>query len=181
MNWEQQLEPKVGYEITEKDFALVNFIIKRNKLIWDEDLYSAGLLGLWKAAKSFNEGKGSFSNYAILVVGNELKMELYKRNFTKRNRDVKCEFVALNKQIKDSEGNGTEFGNIILTHEDDSTHLNCIDIMNLLSDDQKELVEMMVKGINQNKMAEIYGTSQASMSRKINKIRDIIRKEYMSC
>ena len=46
----------------------------------DEDIIQCGMLGLVKAAKGFDENKGSFSNYARQYIHGEIKKELRKRN-----------------------------------------------------------------------------------------------------
>lgn len=60
---------------------LIWWVINRKfpTLLHDEEVYQAGMIGLWKAGKKYDESRGSaWSNFAIKVIINEILMSLRK-------------------------------------------------------------------------------------------------------
>ena len=50
--------------------------IYRNK----DEFYQTGLIALWEASHSFNEGKGSFSNYAYTYIKGKMLTQMSQNN-----------------------------------------------------------------------------------------------------
>lgn len=46
----------------------------------EDEFYQTGLIALWEASQSFNEGKGSFSNYAYSYIKGKLLTQMSRNN-----------------------------------------------------------------------------------------------------
>lgn len=70
----------------EENQQLVWYVLHRyfSSLIEDEDIYQCGLIGLWKAAKGYNEQRGKFSTFAIRCIYTSIVEELRKRGAQKK-------------------------------------------------------------------------------------------------
>lgn len=78
-----QKDPKLKNEIIEMHIPLVIHTISNvlNKYICFEDNeYSIGLLALNEAIDKYNPDKGSFSNFAIMIIKNRIIDEIRKEN-----------------------------------------------------------------------------------------------------
>ena len=79
-------------ELIENNLALVHSCASRfrNKGIEYDDLYSAGCLGLIKAAKGFDRSRGfAFSTYAVPVILGEIKRLFREGGTVKVSRSIK--------------------------------------------------------------------------------------------
>ena len=76
----------------------------------DEDLVQVGMLGLCKAADTWDEDRSKFSTYAIRVIRNEIRMELGSRK--KRKGEV-----SLN-QLVSSEEDGICLNDVLVGDQD---------------------------------------------------------------
>jgi RNA polymerase sigma factor (sigma-70 family) len=65
-----------------------SFIGRYNLSAQFDQYYQAGLIGLWKAYKTFNPEKGQFSSYAHLLVRGGILQELRKEIKTKEREDI---------------------------------------------------------------------------------------------
>ena len=83
-------------QIVKDNIKLVYFVLKKLNLYKEiDDLYDIGLIGLCKAANSFDEKKGyTFSTYATFCIRNEILM--YRR---KRTNKVNINAISLNTPI----------------------------------------------------------------------------------
>jgi RNA polymerase sigma factor (sigma-70 family) len=60
---------------------LIWWVINRKfpTLVYNEEVYQAGMIGLWKAGKKYDEDRGAtWSSFAIKVITNEILMSLRK-------------------------------------------------------------------------------------------------------
>ncbi len=76
-------------KVIDDNIGLVKSIVNRFKVskFDQDDLMQAGLIGLWKAAYHFDEGKGyKFSSYAVKYILGSIKEELKNLNIIKVSR-----------------------------------------------------------------------------------------------
>jgi len=66
-------------ELAGQNVALVGFAIQRMGLTPDDDLVSAGYLGLIQAARAYRPERGRFSGYAVMAIRNEVSRHLKKQ------------------------------------------------------------------------------------------------------
>lgn len=68
-------------KLVEDNQKLVWFVIRRfYPTFWhDEDLVQTGMIGLIRAADTYDPEKGSFSHFAIVCIRNEMMMEFKRR------------------------------------------------------------------------------------------------------
>ena len=71
-------------ELFNENIKLAYYMAKKysNVKIEKEDLIQIALLGLWKAAKSYNSDKVKFNSYAGKVIQNEINYELRKKRIS---------------------------------------------------------------------------------------------------
>jgi RNA polymerase sporulation-specific sigma factor len=92
-------------ELVESNLRLVHSCAKRfkSKGIEYDDLYSAGCLGLMKAAKNFDEKRGfAFSTYAVPVILGEIKRLFRDGGTVKVSRSLKeksSKIIKLNEEM----------------------------------------------------------------------------------
>ena len=131
--------------------------IKEN---YKEDIISEGMLGLCKAADTFDESRGvRFSTYAAMCIRNAMLM------FIRKTSKHYPHEVSLNMVIgRDAEDSVLTLADVI---EDESQ-----------SEDEKQtpkdrrILREIRQGKKQREIGEIVGMSQAQVSRRIRKMRE---------
>jgi RNA polymerase sporulation-specific sigma factor len=119
---------------------------------FDEDMIQCGMLGLCKAADTYNDEKGKFSTYACTVIRNEIRIELTRREKYKHD-------VSLSTPVSDEEG--------VVTLEDQlSSQLDvdyCDDkgMLAELTDQERQVVMLRSKGYIQEEIATELGISRS--------------------
>ena len=90
-------------KLVEENQTLIHFVLRNHyKNLCDEkdensELFQAGRMGLWKAARSYDETKGAkFSTFAIYCI--KQSIALYLR---KRNNDNKKQMISLDEGLFD--------------------------------------------------------------------------------
>lgn len=144
-----------------------NWIRKINFIEYD-DLVSLCLVGLFKAAKSFNPDKGvKFSGYATFVTDNEIKLHM---RHTRRHRDQ----LSLDEPLSNDDGD-TITRLELIPLQDNAFHsvlLNeAMDEINKLKPRDRYLfIEVKIKGRGQKDVSKETGISQAHISRILRRI-----------
>ena len=158
--------------LVEDNMKLVYFIINKYypAFIHDEDLKQIGMLGLCKAAMTFDETKGLFSTYSFRVIKNEIGMEFRRR----RNLS---QTISLNYEIEGPDGNHSELINSIVG-DNDVDYFDFKAFYVRLAATDKAIVDARMNGQNQKKIAEILGVGQPCISRRINSIKQAWNKFY---
>lgn len=99
--------------LIEDNMRLVYFLINKYYPTFtnDEDIVQSGMLGLCRAAETWNEEKSVFSTYASKCILNEIKKELRERK--KHNGVLSLDYSQL-----DENGESNTFGDSIMGDED---------------------------------------------------------------
>lgn len=120
-----------------------------------EDLVQTGLMGIWKAKLQFNrQYKTKFSTFAYTCARNEILMLV--RKWSKFERE---DGPPLDEELVEDEQDFTE-----------KVELN--DMMDTLSRDEAELVELLLHGYNQKEIATMYDLSQPFISKMVHQLRN---------
>ncbi len=169
-------------------YLATNEVYKKNSSMNFEEILSAAMLGLVKAANRFDERKGfKFSTYAMSTMRGQIKNDYYhdKNRFIRKRNDnkeiyEKVSISSLNVTLpfnleKDVELIDTLPSNFEIDNEIAKLDLNIA--INKLEDLQKKVINLIFfEGKTQNEVAELLGTTQVQISRiksrAINSLRE---------
>lgn len=151
------------------NIGLVGMVLKRLNLnMQDEDLFSAGIIGLVKSVNSYDLDKGfKFSTYAPRVIRNEILMSLRKKTVPVAFSLDESFFMDDEDSVPYSEmiADDKDFVEEILFQHSIASNLMG------LSDRERRIIEMRIRGNKQREIGEVLGISQRRVSKIINKLR----------
>ena len=160
-------------EVSERLFAenvgLAYWYVKKffSQYFQDDDIKQEALLGLWRAAETFNaENKVKFSSYACKCMRNQILME-----FRKRKKQTEIEVIRLEDCILDNEDL-----RVYQMLEDSKSGIDasCIELMDYigrLPKKEQHIIKLKLEGSNQKEIGQAVGMSQPNCSRKLKKIK----------
>lgn len=148
-----------------------------------EDLVSAGNLGLCKAAIKFNKTLGfKFSTFAGRFIIGEMKQLVMgdKHNYKRKKGKYERVFIAsLNERVAEKETK--EKIELIEDFTDEFKDVDLKATFDIFGTEEKEILELYFNhGYTQKEIAEVYKTTQISISRKIRRCLNKL-KEAMWC
>lgn len=181
-SWAETLGPE-SYEtclrLFEDNIRLSYYLAERWKSsfppsMWDE-LVSEAMLGLWKAAVTFNPHKGTrFGSYGSTCINNQLRM-LYRT----RKKDFGKEVSIHSELVSDGGGDSFSFEDFLGYEPDMVAQIECKEALESLS--RQPILRMYyIDGLNQKQIAQIEGITQSYTSRKIRKAVARIRKDLFN-
>lgn len=135
-------------QLIEDNMNLVYYLIHKYYPTYanDEDIVQAGMLGLCKAADSFDESKSTFSTYASRCILNSIRMEF-------RSRKKHYGVLSLDYKVTDDEGSEVSFGDLCVGEEDvefiDTSKFN-----NQLTPKETELLDLLQQGLTSREIAK---------------------------
>lgn len=159
--------------------ALVYHVLKQMHLYSQlEDYYDVGMIGLCKAAKTFDNSKGSkFSTYACICIRNTILMDI-------RDQKRQCDYYSISLQTPV----GGEKDEILLEDTISDYELE-VDILNKeekmaliesirkLDNDDRQMIDLYFwKEMTQKEIARCLKMSQANVSRRIQRALNNLRK-----
>lgn len=159
--------------------ALVYHVLKQMHLYSQlEDYYDVGMIGLCKAAKTFDNSKGSkFSTYACICIRNTILMDI-------RDQKRQCDYYSISLQTPV----GGEKDEILLEDTISDYELE-VDILNKeekmaliesirkLNDEDRQMINLYFwKEMTQKEIARYLKMSQANVSRRIQRALNNLRK-----
>lgn len=139
-----------------------------------EDMKQEALMGLYKACKNFDESKGyTFSTYAAKSIKGEVLSYIEKQC---RSRRIigNLPTISLDALVEGEEGDlslAEVFG------REDPESIVWIFTDKRLDDRQKTICKLLSEGYNQREIGEKLGISGSMVSRHVQKIKEILRKE----
>lgn len=161
--WIREHSDYAKEQLVLNNVGIVTIVLKKlNLSVFDEDLFSTGLVGLVKAVNTFDASKGfKFSAYATQVVQNEIFMSFRKKRLlVSLSLDDPYNAGEENEILyRDMIADGKDFEEEIVTQ----MHFN--QVMGVLSKREKQVIFLRLDGKNQNQIAKICGISQAQVSR----------------
>jgi len=151
-------------QLIEDNMNLVYYLIHKYYPTYanDEDIVQAGMLGLCKAADSFDESKSMFSTYASRCILNAIKHEF-------RNRKKHQGVLSLDYPVSDDEGKEVSFGDLCVGDED----VEFVDLAGFndkLTPMEQEIVKLRKQGLTIHEIGKRIGREQSTVSRKLRKI-----------
>ena len=148
-------------------------IVKNNK----DDIVSEGMLGLIKAADTFDETKGyQFCTYAGLCIRNAMLMYIRKLN-KHWNKEISL-YASVGE---DSDGNLICYADIIRSDSEDFfdsyNKVLVKERIDKLPERDKEIIQAFLSGYKQKEIAAMIGVQQSSISRRIKRIKKKLKSE----
>lgn len=149
----------------------------------DEDLQQEALIGLWNAARTYNEDKNiPFAGYAVPCIRNQIRRTLHKRLTAKQQFDICLLSLDLNYSEDDDEctlydmlGDSEWYERTMestMVVEDTLKRL-----MAIITPSQKEtLIVWDACEYNYTEAAKILGVSKQCVYEKIKRIRKILER-----
>ena len=140
------------------NMKLVYFIISREypTYLHDDDIVQSGMLGLCKAAESYDETKSKFSTYAGRCIRNEINQEFIRRKAHSKNISLE---TKLNEDITIGD---------ILIGEDEMPYLDNETFYHQLSGLEKEFLTKYTMGYSPDEIAN-------SCDCNVQKVRKVLR------
>ena len=170
--WTDERSDYAKEQVVLNNTGLISYVLKSlNQNVLDEELYAIGIIGVCRAINEFDSSKGvRFDTYAVWAIRSEILHSFRKKRIVPAfSLDEPCELDNGEKvSYADMIADGKCF------EEDVIAGMQFKEIMNLLSDREREIISLRMDGKTQNEIAEICGISQAQVSR-------IIKAAYKRC
>lgn len=155
-------------ELIEDNINLVHFLIGKHYPTFsnDEDIIQSGMVGLCRAANTWDESKSKFSTYACQCILNEIKDEFRSRKKHHGN-------LSLDYEVNSDEGTVT-FGDLI-EGDLDIDFVDTEPVMDKLSPVEQDVFSLLTAGVSPNDIGKRYGLSKQRMNNIMRKIRLVWR------
>lgn len=154
----------VAFVFTRKFYSYANY---------KEDLLQEGYLALWKSCLNFNELKNfKFTTYACAAIANAMKT--YVKRVIKKHSTV----ISLNSVISDDgEGSEIHLEETLSDSADIEKDLILEDIMHKLPLKEQAILKRILEGYTQNQVAVLCHTSQPTVSRCLQRFKNLLLGE----
>lgn len=163
--WIEEHSDYAKEQVVLNNIRLIPYVLKSlNQNVLDEDLFAIGIVGLCKAINGFDASKGvKFNTYAVWAIRNEILVSLRKKRIILA--------FSLDETYKLDNRKEISYSDMIADskrfEEDVLADMQYEEIMNLLSDREREIVSLRMEDKTQYEIAEICGISQARVSKII--------------
>lgn len=170
-------------EYTQKDYEedqrISNWVFNKyfkKDYRFKDDLIQESLIRLWKNRAKFNEAKCKYSTWAVKVSITSMLMFFRKEKKYYNN-------LSLDYEFKRDDGDKMNFAEFIGINEIDTDKIDVkILFENVLKNKNEEeriIVDRMLKGFTQKEIAKEIGKSRASVSRKVSKFGNELKIEMV--
>lgn len=129
----------------------------------DEDIIQAGMLGLCKAADSWDESRGNFSTFAWCCIRNSIIDEFKQRT---KHQGV----LSLDYEVDGEDGDRVPFGSFVVGQED----VGYVDVeidVERLTPTQLKVFKLCKLGVPTNEIARTLGVSRQCVWQTMRKLR----------
>jgi RNA polymerase sporulation-specific sigma factor len=157
-------------QLIEDNMKLVYHIVNRQYPTYmaDEDIIQTGMVGLCKAAESWNKEKGEFSTFACRCIQNEIINEFRSR---KKHQGI----LSLDYEIDCGDGEKTTFGDFCVGDED-VQYVNIEYATDKLTPREKEVIALKHRGMNIVEVAKTLGVSKQYVWAVVRKLKLLIEQ-----
>lgn len=137
----------------------------------NEDLQQTGMVGLCKAADTWDESKSTFSTYACKCILNEIRMEF-------RRSRKHTGLLSLDYLVTNGEGDVVTQGDLLVGDEDiDFVDYEAVkSFYDDLSERDKAIIDGTIAGVSQKKIADRFGVKQSTIAMRLRRLRLLWRK-----
>ena len=150
------------------NMSLVYYVIRKYypTYINDDDIKQTGMVGLCRAANTFDEEKSTFSTYAIKCICNEINHEF---------RDRKKHNGVLSLDYEYSNGSDEEITlKDMIVGQDDVDYVDTDFMYQNLNSFEREIIDCKKQGMTTVEMAKRFGCSHQNISKHIRRIKSKI-------
>ena len=156
-------------QLIEENMNLVHFVLNKYypNFSGDEDLIQWGMVGLCRAAETWDEGRSAFSTYASSCILHELYKEFKRRC---RYKDV----WSLDYPIRNDNGETTDSGDLVVGDED-VDFVDAEPFFNQLTPTEQKIVKYKQLGFTNNEVAKKMGCSVNHVTHHLRKLRYLWR------
>lgn len=156
-------------QLIEDNMKLVTYIIQKYypTFLSDEDIFQCGMVGLCKAANTFDESKSTFSTYASKCIINEIRIEFCKRA---KHQDV----FSLDYEYSNGTNDNVTLKDMIVGQDDVDCRPSVI--YQRLNPIERKILDYKIKGMTATEIAPLIGCSKQNVSKKIRKIKSKIKR-----
>lgn len=168
--WIEERSDCAKEQVVLNNMGMVGIVLKSLNLNpFDEDLFSIGLIGVVKAANTFNPDKGvKFSAYATPIIRNEILQSFRKKRIIPT--------FSLDEPYDLGNGESVNFSEMIACssrfEEEVVADMQLEKFFLSLSEREKKIITLRMLDKTQKEIADICGISQGQVSR-------IIKSSYM--
>lgn len=158
-------------KLIEDNMNLVYFLVKRYypTYISNEDVIQEGMVGLCKAASTYDEGKSKFSTYASYCIMNQIKK--YFASNAKHNHTL-----SLDYEIKIDDGSPCTMGDTLVGELDiNLDDITSIEFYQTLSDEDKEFIDLC-RCYTMSEIADMWGVSKQIINQRSRRLKRKWRK-----
>lgn len=155
-------------ELIEENMKLVYFLINKYypTFITDEDIVQVGMMGLCRAANTWDESLSTFSTYASKCILNEICKEFRAR---KKHHGT----LSLDYEVNGEDGS-VPFGDLI-EGEQDIDFVDIEPVMDKLSPREREVFALLKAGLSPSDVTHHFGWSRQRTEKIMRKIRLVWR------
>ena len=152
-------------KLINENINLVYYIVHKYypTFVDDEDIIQCGMLGLCRAANTWDETKSVFSTYASMCILNEIKMEFRKR---KKHKGV----LSLEYEYDDTKDSIVELKDMIIGDED-VDYVDVHSIYNQFTPFEKKIFDYRKMGVTGVEIANKLGCSKQMISKTLRKMK----------
>lgn len=151
-------------QLVEDNIKLVYYTISHyySWLIGNEDIEQEGMIGLCKAAKSYEPEKGAFSTYAVVKIRGAISDEL--------SRDRKrIKTVSLDAERELNDDDVTLYNSVI--GDENEGYVDLRPLYKVLNPRQREIFDLVQRGMSRSDICEVLGVSKQAVHHHIRLIR----------
>ena len=159
-------------QLIEENMNLVYFIIRKfyPNLIRDEDIVQLGMVGLCKAANTWDESISKFANYAGRCIGYEISKEL-------KHRKRQINPISLDYPIKDDNGEVISLVEFMVGDKD-IDYVNIQPFYDKLNPREQEVFNLLHSGLTPREVATQLGVSRQTAYLYTRRLRTLWRNHY---
>lgn len=151
-----------------ENMNLVYYIVNKYypTFVGDEDIIQCGMVGLCKAANTWDENKSTFSTYAGKCIRNEINLEF-------RDRKKYHGVLSLDYEYSNDSDEDITLKDMVVG-QDDVDYVDTTFIYQNLNPLECEIVDCKRKGMTTIEIANQLGCSKKTVATKIRKIKSKI-------
>lgn len=176
-NWDEHSWEKLVIGNTKLAYKIANAYYC--KQLDREELFGFSLIGLVRAAQTFNHTSGNkFSTYASYVIKNELNVAI------RQNQRHVIETVSLNNEIESDNGELIELVDLVGSNFDVYDELNYKDVKNRMllalnsqTERNRNIILDFLHEVERPKIASKYHIAQSNVSRIIKQFKEKVYQQ----